>query len=100
MESDIDIIIETYMLFVKFDISVPAEDYDQAYSLRMNFEQMIEHSKELSLDIFNMQNELFSKLSSGIVRFQNDLLDFNDDFEKEGPMEAGISAKEASDRVC
>lgn len=99
MESDIETIIDTYMLFVKFEISVPQEEYDQAHSLRMNFDQMIKHSKELSLAIFDMQGDLLAELHSGITQYKTELDIFNDDFDINGPMEPGITAKEASDRV-
>lgn len=99
MESDIDGIIETYTMFMKFEIAIPQDDYDQAYSLKMNYDQMMQRSKEVSLQIFEMQAPLLVELNTGIKAFHEEMLTFNDDYETSGPMEPDLTAKEASDRV-
>lgn len=99
MESDIDNIIDTYTLFVKYDIVIPQEDYDQAYSLKMNYDQMIQRSKDISMQISNMQSPLLVELNSGIASFKSEMSSFNSDYELNGPMEPDLTAKEASDRV-
>lgn len=100
MESDIDTIIDTYTLFVKYEIVIPQEDYDQAYSLKMNYDQMIQRSKDMSTQIASMQSPLLLELNSGIASFKAEMSTFNSDYETNGPMEPELTAKEASDRVC
>lgn len=99
MEFDIETIIDTYSLFVKFEIKIPQEDYDQAYGLKMNFDQMLQRAKEMSLQIDVMQSPLLIELNTGISTFNSELNTFDDDFEMNGPMVPDLSAKEASDRV-
>lgn len=99
MESDIEVMVDTYSLFTKYEIVIPQEDYDQVDSLRINFNQMIQHSKEMSLHIADLQSPLLEELTSGISLFHSELATFNSDYETKGPMIQGITAKEASDRV-
>lgn len=56
-------------------------------------------SKEVSAKIAEIEEPLFNELHSGIGDFKDAIDQFNDDFEKAGPMVEGITAKEASDRV-
>lgn len=99
MEFDIETIIDTYSLFVKYEIKIPQEDYDQAYGLKMSFDQMLQRSKEMSLQIDLMQSPLLVELNTGISTFNTELNTFDEDFELNGPMVRDLSAKEASDRV-
>lgn len=99
MESDIDNIIDTYAMFGKFDIVIPPVDYNRANSLKINYEEMMERSKHATKQIFNMQAPLLLELNTGIAAFREGLATFNDDYEQRGPMEPGLSAKDASDRV-
>lgn len=99
MEIDLDIMIEAYLLFTKFNISIPQEDYDQVDSLKLNFENMLTHSKNVSTEIAEMENPLLTELTAGISTFQNEINTFNFEFDSKGPMVENLPAKEASDRV-
>lgn len=99
MEIDLGIIVETYMLFTAFKISIPQNDYDQINSLKYDFDNMIAHAKQVSDQIAEMQSPLLIELTEGIATFQSEIDTFNADFENRGPMSEGLSAKEASDRV-
>lgn len=87
------------MLFTKFDIVIPQNDYDQINGLKFDFESMIAHAKAVSDQITEMQHPLLVELTNGIATFQGEIDAFNEDFDLRGPMTDGLSAKEASDRV-
>lgn len=53
----------------------------------------------MSQKISEMEGPLLHELNDGIASFVDELDKFNEDFEANGPMVEGISAKEASDRV-
>lgn len=99
MEIDIDVIRDTYALFTKYEIDIPQEDFDQVYSLRINFQQMLALAKDLAFQISEMQSPLLLELNTGISTFHAELEAFANDYETKGPMVQGITAKEASDRV-
>ncbi|XP_067008020.2 dynein axonemal heavy chain 8 [Anabrus simplex] len=90
---------EVYALFVKYDVTVPKIDVDQVDILRYNFDNMIESSKRVLEDLSMVQDPYRMQLLEGREAFENDLADFDNDFELKGPMVVGISATEASDRV-
>lgn len=99
MELELDVMIEIYMIFSKFEIDIPQEDYDQVDSLKLNFKNMIDHAKAIGDQIANMRESLFEELTKGIEVLKNDINIFNEEFETKGPMIDGLTAKVASDRV-
>lgn len=99
MEIDIVVIRDTYALFTKYEIDIPQEDFDQVYSLQINFQQMLALAKDLAFQISEMQSPLLLELNTGISTFHAELEAFANDYETKGPMVQGITAKEASDRV-
>lgn len=99
MELELDVMIEIYMLFSKFEIDVPQVDYDKVDSLKLCYKNMIDHSKAVSDQIANMENKLFAELTQGILELKSEVDIFNEDFEMRGPMIGGLPAKVASDRV-
>lgn len=46
-----------------------------------------------------LQETLQTELTEGVTKFQEDVNDFDKDFQIRGPMVPGLAAKEASDRV-
>lgn len=99
MELELDVMIEIYQIFSKFDIDIPQEDYDQVDSLKLRFKNMIDHSKAVSDQIADMKDTLFVELTEGIEVLKAEIDVFNEEFETKGPMIDGLPAKVASDRV-
>lgn len=99
MEFELDVMIEIYMIFSKFEIDIPQEDYDQVDSLKFRFKNMLDHSGLVSEQIGLMKDNLFDELTKGITDLKIEVEVFNEEFETKGPMIDGLSAKVASDRV-
>lgn len=99
MELELDVMIEIYMIFSKFEIDIPQEDYDQVDSLKLRFKNMIDHSKAVSDQIADMKDTLYVELTEGIEDLKAEIEVFNEEFETKGPMIDGLPAKVASDRV-
>ncbi|KOB76400.1 Uncharacterized protein OBRU01_03864 [Operophtera brumata] len=83
MDMELDLIIESYDLFAQFSIDVPKEDADMVYGLRYAFQNML----------------LTKELTQGVSSFLADVLKFDADYELNGPLTPGLTAREASDRV-
>lgn len=49
--------------------------------------------------ICNVQGPLLDELTEGVKGFYQDVVEFDKDFDANGPMIPGLSAREASDRV-
>lgn len=99
MELELEVMIEVYMIFTKFEIDIPREDYDQIDSLRLRFKQMIDRSRTIGDQIADMKDDLYTELTAGIEEFQAEIIVFDEEFELKGPMVEGLPAKVASDRV-
>ncbi|XP_026846872.1 dynein heavy chain 8, axonemal [Drosophila persimilis] len=99
MDLNLHLITDTYALFSQFVIYVPQEDYDKVEGLQIMFNKMLENAKKVSDRISEMEEPLLRELNDGISTFVQEFDEFNRDFEANGPMVEGISAKEASDRV-
>ncbi|XP_026672559.1 dynein heavy chain 8, axonemal-like [Ceratina calcarata] len=98
---DIELILieETYNLMGRFQIAVSKEEQDIVDSLRYNFTNMLNTAKQVQAKICEMQEPLKKELSDGVAVFKQDVINFDLEFELNGPMVEGIPAKEASDRL-
>lgn len=47
MDMDLNLMEEAYALFVKFKIDVPKEDIERVESLRFNFQNMVNHVRNI-----------------------------------------------------
>ncbi|KAI8124809.1 axonemal, Dynein heavy chain 8 [Lucilia cuprina] len=97
MDMNLGVITDAYALFSQFNIYVPQDDYDKVDSLQLSFNKMLENAKKVSDRISQMEGPLLKELNDGIALFVQEFDQFNADFEANGPMVEGISAKEASD---
>ncbi|XP_046493196.1 dynein axonemal heavy chain 8 [Neodiprion pinetum] len=99
LDMELILIEETYALLAKFNIDVTKEESETVDSLRYNFTNMLSTAKHVQGTICEMQEPLKQELIDGVAVFKNDVLEFDIDFEQNGPMVESIPAKEASDRV-
>uniref|UniRef100_A0A1B6CZR9 AAA+ ATPase domain-containing protein n=2 Tax=Clastoptera arizonana TaxID=38151 RepID=A0A1B6CZR9_9HEMI len=90
---------EVFTLFTKFDVKVPPKDMEQRYELRFNFESLIDSAKEVQEMLCQCQEPMKIELLKGVADFNQEVIDFDNDFKERGPMEEGLEAREASDRV-
>lgn len=56
-------------------------------------------AKLVQEQICQVQGPLLGELKAGVALFNQDVVNFDTDFEEKGPMIVGLSAREASDRV-
>ncbi|KAF5272454.1 hypothetical protein FQR65_LT04922 [Abscondita terminalis] len=89
---------EVYGILTNHDIDIPKEDADRIDSLRLNFQNMIEHAK-VQAAIVEIQGPLLEELLAGVKVLSEDVTAFDIDFELNGPLIPGLHAREASDRV-
>ncbi|XP_023289113.1 dynein heavy chain 8, axonemal, partial [Orussus abietinus] len=99
LDMELIAIEETYTLMGKFNVRLSKEEQDTVDSLRYNFTNMLHTVKQVQATICEMQEPLRRELIYGVSVLKNDVIDFDVDFEVNGPMVEGIPAKEASERV-
>ncbi|XP_034179159.2 dynein heavy chain 8, axonemal kl-3 [Osmia lignaria lignaria] len=99
LDMELILIDETYNLMAKFNIPISKEEQDIVDSLRYNFTNMLNTAKQVQAKICEMQEPLKKELTDGVAILKQDVINFDLDFELNGPMVEGIPAKEASDRL-
>lgn len=99
IDNSLMLIEQTYDMFQQFQLEVPPDDEERVDGLRFQFNTMMETSAQVGANVDKLQGPLLTELQNGVIKFKNDVAQFDDDFVKKGPMVEGIPAKEASDRV-
>lgn len=98
-DRDLNILEEIYKIFTDFEIDVPAEDYDKIYGLRYNYKIFIEFADKVHQEAIERQTALLKELVENIEEFQDDIDEFEAEFNEIGPTIPGIPIKESSNRV-
>ncbi|KAG5675719.1 hypothetical protein PVAND_005600 [Polypedilum vanderplanki] len=99
IDQSLNLIEQTYAVFLQFKLNVPAEDFDRVDGLRYQFNSMLQVSKVVGEKVLKMQAPLLNELTAGVEKFKNEIITFDREFIEKGPMIEGIPAKEASERV-
>ncbi|XP_062548437.1 dynein axonemal heavy chain 8 [Armigeres subalbatus] len=99
IDVDLGFIEATYNTLAEFDLGITKDDKDHVYGLRDSFKTMAKKVEKVENDIIALQVPLQRELAEGVEQFVDEINEFDQEFEVKGPMEEGISAKEASDRV-
>ncbi|XP_025155775.1 dynein heavy chain 8, axonemal [Harpegnathos saltator] len=99
LDMELILIEETYTMMGKFNVDVSKEEQDIVDGLRYNFSNMLHTAKRVQAVICEMQEPLRKELVEGVAVLKQNVIEFDIDFELNGPMVEGIPAKEASERL-
>ncbi|XP_055595824.1 dynein axonemal heavy chain 8 [Uranotaenia lowii] len=99
IDVDLGFIEATYRTLSEFDLGITKDDIFHVYSMREVFKTMAKKVEEVENEIIALQVPLTRELSKGVEEMVAEMKEFDREFDDRGPMEEGISAKEASDRV-
>lgn len=89
---------EQYSLLQRFEMDIPTEELDRVFAIRYNFTSMMNSSEDVHKQILALQGPLQVELTEGVAKFNEEVSEFDSEYESKGPMVPGIPAKEASDR--
>uniref|UniRef100_A0AAG5D7L6 AAA+ ATPase domain-containing protein n=1 Tax=Anopheles atroparvus TaxID=41427 RepID=A0AAG5D7L6_ANOAO len=100
LDTDLTFIEQTYRTLANFEsLGLTQEAVDNVYGIRDTFKTMVKKVEKVENDIIALQVPLQQELAAGVAVFNEDINCFDREFEKNGPQEEGIPAKEASDRL-
>ncbi|XP_014480405.1 PREDICTED: dynein heavy chain 8, axonemal [Dinoponera quadriceps] len=99
LDMELILIEEAYILMGKFNVDISKEEQEIVDGLRYNFNNMLQTAKVVQAVICEMQEPLRKELVEGVAILQKNVIEFDIDFELNGPMVEGIPAKEASERL-
>ncbi|XP_055377517.1 dynein axonemal heavy chain 5 [Condylostylus longicornis] len=99
MEMKIDPIEEAFNVLTRYEVQVEREQYDQVDNLRYTFQNLQTAAMQAQLKLLEMQPSFQSELKTNLERFKQDKCEYVNEYRNAGPMQPGLSPREASDRL-
>jgi dynein heavy chain len=99
MDMKIDLVEEAFALLAKYQIQLTKEESEKVDSLSYNWLQLQGKAMDVQLLLLTVQEHFQKELIANLKIFENDCKSFVDDYNGNGPMQPGLTPKEASDRL-
>ncbi|XP_073412523.1 dynein axonemal heavy chain 8 [Dendrobates tinctorius] len=90
---------EAYAILSRFQVHVTREETEVVDALRYSFTKLVSKVVSVQDELSRIQPDLISRLSQSVVILQRDVVAFDTEYDKEGPMVPGITSQEASARL-
>ncbi|CAH0703217.1 unnamed protein product [Spodoptera exigua] len=99
MELRIDPVEEAFNIITRYDLPVSKEDLEQVDNLRYTWQQLQARALASHFSLLKMQPQLEDDLNSNLDKFREDNSEYVHEYRYAGPMQPGLSPREASDRL-
>ncbi|XP_058454765.1 dynein axonemal heavy chain 5 [Malaya genurostris] len=99
MELKIEPIEDAFNMMHKYEIQVDREQMDQVDNLRYTWVRLQSRAKEVHCKLLEMQPDFQSDLRANLERFKQDKIDYVAEYRASGPMQTGLTPREASDKL-
>ncbi|XP_048363840.1 dynein axonemal heavy chain 5 [Sphaerodactylus townsendi] len=91
---------ESYAMLNKYELLVAKEEMEKVDTLRYTWEKLLVRANEVQNELVALQPKFRRELISAVKIFVEDCDHYYLDYDKNGPMVAGIEPQEASDRLA
>ena len=103
IEIDLDFQIETvenaYELIVTFGYQIPKEEIEKVENLNLSWYNLQQKAMSVHVMLLSVQEQFQEELVKNLAIFQDECKKFVEDYYNHGPMEEGLTPKQASDRL-
>ncbi|CAH4038579.1 unnamed protein product [Pieris brassicae] len=99
MELKIDPVEEAFNVITRYELSVSKEDMEQVDNLRYSWQQLQATALASHVQLLKMQPQFEEDLKNNLERFRDDNSDYCHEYRHAGPMQSGLTPREASDRL-
>ena len=103
IEIDLDMKIETveeaFTLIAKYELQLSKEDTEKVENLQFNWLQLQSKAMDVQILLLTVQEHFQRELITNLEIFQGECDKFVEDYQLNGPMQGGLSPKEASDKL-
>ncbi|VVC99768.1 unnamed protein product, partial [Leptidea sinapis] len=99
MELKIDPVEEAFNVITRYELPVNKEDLEQVDNLRYTWQRLQATALASHVQLLNMQPQFESDLNNNLDKFRADNADYCHEYRHAGPMQSGLSPREASDRL-
>ncbi|XP_033349446.1 dynein heavy chain 5, axonemal isoform X1 [Bombus vosnesenskii] len=98
MELKIDPIEEAFNIVTRYEVPVDQECLEQVDNLRYTWQQLLARAQESHVLLLKLQPQFEEDLRNNLENFRIDNKMYCEEYRSSGPMQAGLSPREASDR--
>lgn len=98
MELKIDPIEEAFNIVTRYEVPVDQECLEQVDNLRYTWQQLLARAQESHVLLLKLQPQFEEDLRNNLENFHIDNKMYCEEYRSSGPMQAGLSPREASDR--
>ena len=99
MDMKIDLVEEAFSLLAKYQIQLSKEESEKVESLSYNWLALQGKAMDVQLLLLTVQEHFQKELVANLETFKKDCGSFVTEYHKNGPMQPGLSPREASDRL-
>ncbi len=99
MDMKIDLVEEAFGLLAKYEIQLTKEESEKVESISYNWLQLQGKAMDVQLLLLTVQEHFQKELIANLEIFEKDCKTFVVDYNTNGPMQPGLSPREASDRL-
>lgn len=78
---------------------IEREILEQVDSLRYTWSRLLEHALKVQVNLLEMQPQFQTDLRTNLEKFRQDKIDYCNEYRTAGPMQPGLTPREASDRL-
>lgn len=86
-------------MITRYELTVSKEDLEQVDNLRYSWQRLQASALGTHFQLLKMQPHFSSDLKGNLDKFREDNTDYVHEYRHAGPMQAGLSPREASDRL-
>nr|XP_033322692.1 dynein heavy chain 5, axonemal isoform X1 [Megalopta genalis] len=98
MELKIDPIEEAFNIVTRYEVPVDQECLEQVDSLRYTWQRLLTRAQESHVLLLKLQPQFEEDLRNNLTKFRLDNEMYCEEYRSSGPMQSGLSPREASDR--
>lgn len=99
MELRIDPIEEAFNVLTRYEVAVEREHFDQVDNLRATFQRLLDRALETQVKLLELQPSFQEELFANLDRFKMDKIEYVQEYRNTGPMQPGLTPREASDKL-
>ncbi|XP_050507714.1 dynein axonemal heavy chain 5 [Diabrotica virgifera virgifera] len=99
MDLKIEPVEEAFNVLHRYKVPVEREVTEQVDNLRYTWKQLLDRAMRVQVNLLDMQPQFEQDLKNNLNRFKQDKLDYCNEYRTAGPMQAGLTPREASDRL-
>lgn len=90
---------EAFNVITRYELPVSKEDLEQVDNLRYTWQQLQATALASHVQLLKMQPQFEEDLKNNLDKFRDDNVEYCHEYRHAGPMQSGLSPREASDKL-